>query len=56
MNAKIIIQQVKAAIRQGKTIIMADGERLSANAAKEHFRFICEDTIQGRGTWQAAGV
>ena len=59
-----ILSQVKDAIREPyawpggypKYIVMVDGESLSINAAKEHWRLIREDTLSGSGTWQAAGV
>lgn len=60
-----ILADVKSAIRTNGTawpggyplyIVMGDGEPLSVKAAKQHWKLIVQDTIAGRGTWQAAGV
>lgn len=61
-----ILKDVKGAIREPyawpggypKYILMADGEALSVEAARENWRRIAGATIgrQNDGGWQAAGV
>lgn len=65
MSATKILRAVKAAIRQPHAwpggyplyILMADGEALSIDAARENWGLICRSTLQAaRDGWQAAGV
>ena len=64
-NAATVLQNVKQAIRNGYAwpggyplyIVMSDGEALSIAAARDNWRQIVRETLQGsRGGWRAEGA